>query len=831
MTPPSRSASERNRTLGLDFTISQRSAKPGDVVQFPLFLSNNSSHPWKCRYDLEADKQLQHAWTVVAPDAVGPAQRRQGHLEIRVPKGGRLQPGTYHLSLQAIPNDSSEPAVAEAVLVVEAKRCVFLPSVPKFDLQPDGSVIATLSLGNCGNIDCKASIQIRHKEGWKFEIDSPELTVKSGIKGVNAKLTLRPPSGKSARPGDEVTLDISWQGQTLLVQPLKGHIKVEFGPPPVVRKAIVVGTAVVALVGGLGIWAATRTPRDSDSGLTGRPAVLDFGARAVGDASEPIEFTATNGGAEELTIDRIRLTGTGRSDFSLGPNKCEGAALRSRGSCIVVVRFTPRGAGNRNAELVIGRNGREPLLATALVGTGTAGRLMPVPTQVRFAGQAVTTRSPAQAVTVANHGTAPIVIARTGLAGANPADFVRTRDRCSTATLAPTQTCLVEVAFAPAVDGGRSATLTIEGDGGGTFASVALSGQATATGQQRADLQVDTPLLDFQEQRLRTASGPQTLRVRNNATERSRLERVTLTGADSGDFTRPRDTCSGRTVASFDLCSVDVVFTPGGVGGRSATLTVPGSDPARPLTVALTGTGTEPTLDVSRGSLDFPGQQIGATGAQKSVTLTNSGTAVASISVTGPSGANSNDFAVDQGCSRNLAAGTSCAIRVSFKPTAVGIRRATLTITHDALGSPGLISLTGSATEAEKPDLTVAINRPSLRMRCSPSPNDAPSGGGDAPSPSCVTSFEYSVSNRGSGDVVGPFDVTPTASGEPGDSYTVTAEGLKAGQRRTDLATLKASCYQPNCTVTVTIDGNNVVAESYENNNADTYTDIPPEIN
>lgn len=122
MIPPSRSADERNRTLGLGFTISQRSAKPGDVVQFPLFLSNNSSHPWKCRYRLEADKQLEDAWTVVAPEELGPAQRRQGHLEVRVPKGGRLQPGTYPLDLQAIPNDSTEPAVAEAVLVVEADR-------------------------------------------------------------------------------------------------------------------------------------------------------------------------------------------------------------------------------------------------------------------------------------------------------------------------------------------------------------------------------------------------------------------------------------------------------------------------------------------------------------------------------------------------------------------------------------------------------------------------------------------------------------------------------------------------------------------------------------
>src|SRR5205823_7007104 len=182
--------------------------------------------------------------------------------------------------------------------------------------------------------------RIRHKHGWNFEIDSPELTVNSGVKGVKAKLTLRPPKGRSARPGDEVTLDISWQGQTLLVEPLKGRIRAKLAPPPVVRNAIVVGSAVVALVGGLGVWAAGRTrpgpslpPTASPSvlgtvmdgmGLTPQPTEVRFPGQAVDTRSPGHSVVVTNPGIHSVFIAGTRFVGPNSRYFVPGRDTCSG---------------------------------------------------------------------------------------------------------------------------------------------------------------------------------------------------------------------------------------------------------------------------------------------------------------------------------------------------------------------------------------------------------------------------------------------------------------------------------------------------------------------------
>ena len=267
--------------------------------------------------------------------------------------------------------------------------------------------------------------------------------------------------------------------------------------------------------------------------------------------------------------------------------------------------------------------------------------------------------------------------------------------------------------FAPTVDGGHSATLVLVGDRGATIASVALVGEAKAPGQQQADLSVDIPFITFGEQRLRIPSGPQSVLVRNNANQDIRLRPVTVTGAEKGDFSL-KDPCGGKVLTSHELCRLDVIFTPGGVEGRSATLAVSGEDSAEPWTVSLSGTGTAPAVEISGGTLEFAAEQIGTPSVQRVVTLTNSGTAPASISVNRPAGSNPDDFVVDDECPKNLPPGTSCVVKVSFRPAAAGARRARLTIIHDAPGSPAVVELTGRGTLPPPPprvDLSVQWER------------------------------------------------------------------------------------------------------------------------
>jgi hypothetical protein len=77
------------------------------------------------------------------------------------------------------------------------------------------------------------------------------------------------------------------------------------------------------------------------------------------------------------------------------------------------------------------------------------------------------------------------------------------------------------------------------------------------------------------------------------------------------------------------------------------------------------------------------------------VKLTNTGTATLNISNIGISG----DFAISaKTCGSTVAAGASCTVNVTFTPTAIGTRTASLTFTDDASPATQTVALTGVGT-------------------------------------------------------------------------------------------------------------------------------------
>ena len=102
-----------------------------------------------------------------------------------------------------------------------------------------------------------------------------------------------------------------------------------------------------------------------------------------------------------------------------------------------------------------------------------------------------------------------------------------------------------------------------------------------------------------------------------------------------------------------------------------------------------------PAANIAPSLVSFGNQSIGFTSAAHSVTLTNGGTAalnLASVSLTGPQGG---DFSQTNTCGTNLAAGGSCTFSITFAPSALGIRIASIVIADNAFNSPQVISLSG----------------------------------------------------------------------------------------------------------------------------------------
>jgi trimeric autotransporter adhesin len=109
---------------------------------------------------------------------------------------------------------------------------------------------------------------------------------------------------------------------------------------------------------------------------------------------------------------------------------------------------------------------------------------------------------------------------------------------------------------------------------------------------------------------------------------------------------------------------------------------------------------TGPVASLTPTTLSFASTAVGSTSGNQTVTLRNSGNAALAVSAITITSA---DFAIAGGtCAAggSVAAGGSCTISVVFRPQAAGARSGSLSVTHNATGSPSVASLSGTATAA-----------------------------------------------------------------------------------------------------------------------------------
>ncbi|MGH8271314.1 MAG: beta strand repeat-containing protein, partial [Gammaproteobacteria bacterium] len=162
------------------------------------------------------------------------------------------------------------------------------------------------------------------------------------------------------------------------------------------------------------------------------------------------------------------------------------------------------------------------------------------------------------------------------------------------------------------------------------------------------------------------------------------------------------------TLAPSTSCTIDVAFTPGAAGARTATLQVESNASTSPDGVDLSGTGiaANPEIDVSPASLDFGNWPVGTISTTQSVTVTNGGNV--SLTITGVSavGDNSGDFAlVSNDCAATLAPGDACTLSFNFTPVAGGARSAGEIVETDDPCASATIAVSGTGLA---PEVTLA---------------------------------------------------------------------------------------------------------------------------
>jgi antitoxin (DNA-binding transcriptional repressor) of toxin-antitoxin stability system len=350
------------------------------------------------------------------------------------------------------------------------------------------------------------------------------------------------------------------------------------------------------------------------------------------------------------------------------------------------------------------------------------------PASLSFAGTVVGSSATAQTVTVTNSGTASASISAVAATG----DFSQTNN-CS--TLAVGASCSVSVGFKPTAGGSRTGNLTVTSNANSSPTTVSLSGSGIDSG---TDIAAGRPT---------TASSSSSPYVPSNLTD---PDASTYWESVNGSFPQWAQVDLGQ---NFSIGKVVLKLPPATAwSARTQTLSVQGStdgsnfstikasagytfDPnannntatitfnaatARYVRVNITantgwnaaqlsalqvfpsGGGSSPaTLSANPTSLSFPSQVLNTASSARTVTVTNSGTAAATVSgitVTG-------DFSQTNTCGTSIAAGASCTVDVTFRPTASGTRTGDLSIAGNASNGTTTVALTGTGAGAANQNL------------------------------------------------------------------------------------------------------------------------------
>lgn len=206
-------------------------------------------------------------------------------------------------------------------------------------------------------------------------------------------------------------------------------------------------------------------------------APLDFGTVPLG-GSATATVTVHQVGFGPVYVGPVTVTG---GDFSVFPSQtCQNSVLYETGTCLVSVRFAPRGPGARPGTLSLGVRGWPAPFTVGLsggVGPPVDG-FAASPNPLAFPGPqlALSTSAP-QVVTVTNTGTTPFTVSSVrSVAGQGlfAGDYTITHDTCVGGPLPAGGSCQVTVVDVPHGAGSRPGALAFTDDAGGSPQLVGL---------------------------------------------------------------------------------------------------------------------------------------------------------------------------------------------------------------------------------------------------------------------------------------------------------------------------------------------------------------------
>ena len=482
--------------------------------------------------------------------------------------------------------------------------------------------------------------------------------------------------------------------------------------------------------------------------LTANPLTVGFGNVNVG-TSGTSPITLTNSGSASISISQASVSGTGFSINGIATPMTLGAGQ----STSFTAKFSPTAAGNSVGSISIVSNSPTSPLVVSLTGAGVASQpqITINPTNINFGSESVGS-SMSQTVSVSNPGNAALTV--TQLTASGPGYSVN--GPTMPMTIKAGSSTSFSAVFAPTSAGAANGTISVVNNAG-PAATITMSGTGTASqlGASPAAVAFGSVLTG--------SSGSQTVTLTNSGTASLTISQATAsgTGFSISGIAAP------LTINAGQMATFTAQFAPTTAGNATGTVTVVSNAPNSPLTIALTGTGTQPQIAATPSTAAFGNVSTGTSNTQ-TITVSNGGSASLTISSVSVTGAGFNISGIS--APMTIGAGKNATFNAVFAPTTAGAVSGSITLTNNSPNPSMSIPLSGTGVASTKVLglSTTSLSFGNVNVGSNNSLSVALTNNGNAN----VTISNLGVSN-------GSFTASGVSAGEmltPNQSVTVTVQ-------------------------------------------------------
>ena len=439
------------------------------------------------------------------------------------------------------------------------------------------------------------------------------------------------------------------------------------------------------------------------------PSLTDW--TDFGSSTATRTFTIRNVGGSLLTVGAITISGLNASEFTVTTPPSATVAIGA--TTTFTVTFAPLALGVRTANISIINNDADENPYTFdiqgsslsqeidIQGNATSivnGDSTPTTADWTDFGSVAGTRT----FTIRNTGNIALAVGAITISGTNAADFTVTTPPASSVVAYGSTTFIVT--FSPSAINSRTATISIANDdtdenpytfaiqGFGIIPEIDVQGNATTI----ADNDITPTTADWTD--FSSTASTRTFTVFNNGNITLTLGSLVISGTNAADFTVT--TLPSATVAAFSTTTFVVTFIPGALGLRTATITFSNNDSnENPYNFNIQGTGVPREIDlqglgisITNGDLvtsvsdgtDFGSADINLATVTRVFTILNTGSLTLTISNPTITGLNAAEFSISANPGTlTIGAGSSTTFSVTFNPSAVFTRVATINIVNN----------------------------------------------------------------------------------------------------------------------------------------------------